>query len=265
MSTIFPILALKKVTPQRLTPFMLCIRAILQDTHLRFAWPNCLKALGCFCSSVPRIKVVFEDFEFHSELNQFIADFETVIAERALSLILAYLKLEATRIPLNFSAIVGSCASPDEPLALTALRAVQQSLANGLLCDPDIAQLCQILKGLFEEGSFAIKVEAMKVSVAVLRVGSFAKCVELNFMEDFIGMIESEDEPVFQIAIGGIARILNRSVSVGMHEPCWRQFCDCGGVEVLERLTASENVRIADRSTQFLKHLRLLDDRSPGM
>jgi hypothetical protein len=100
--------------------------------------------------------------------------------------------------------------------------------------------------------------EAMRAAVAILRLGYFEKCVDLNFMEDFIGMLESEDDSVFEIAVGGIARILNRSAWNGWQEFCWIQFCEVDGIEVFERLSDSQNERIAARSTQFLKQIRAL-------
>jgi hypothetical protein len=154
MSELFPILARKRLNLRTMKSFLLYFRAILQDIRLHFACIDCLEALEGLCCSTVRTKKIFEDFEFHSELNHCISDLNVEIVECALGLILSYLKLEASRVPLNFAGIVCLCRKSNDSLALIALKVIQQSIVSGALHDLEEFHVWELFKELMADGSF---------------------------------------------------------------------------------------------------------------
>jgi hypothetical protein len=234
-------------------PLASAARAALQDGRLRFAWADSLAALAALGD--PR-RVVGE-LELRVVLDELLLDADPEVARGALLLLLAHVKVDSSAVSLDMPLVIGFCASGHERLAVAALLALQHGLASGRFRAVEEFGVCELLKDLLAEAPFCVKIEALRTAIVVLRLGWMEKCVELNFMEDFLRMIEMEDEEVFQLVIGAIVRVLSRARVGAAGERCWEQFCDDGGVEVFEQLCDSTIDIVACGAVRFVNQFKL--------
>jgi hypothetical protein len=166
-----------------------------------------------------------------------------------------YLDSRAVAVPVDFAAIVELASAEDEVLASKALAAIEKLVAAKYLEKLNKLDIFDLLKCRREGGTFRVKLAALRAMIAIVRHGTaedLAKCLDYNFMEDFLAMMELQELGSFKMSIGVMAKLLCRGVG-GAVDHYWKQFLDDGGVECLQALTEADDPVIADRSATFLR------------
>jgi hypothetical protein len=230
-------------------------RAVLQDGKLDFAWKPMLGILKGFCS-IPRLaKWLFETGEFVVEVNRCLLNSDPKICQKALSVLALYLDSRPVVVPVDFAAAVELARAEDEVLASKALGAIEKLVAAKCLEELDELDIFDVLKVRRAGGAFRVKLAALRVMIAIVRHGrdeDLAKCLNYNFMEDFLAMMELQELGSFKLSIGVMAKLLCRGIN-GAVDAYWGQLFDDGGAECLQALAGADDPVIADRSAAFLR------------
>lgn len=118
----------------------------------------------------------------------------------------------------------------------------------------------QFLKNYYQEASYCIKKKILKFLSLVIPELTDEQIVEivipLNFMEDFVQILDANDlHLIFNKFIGIITRLLRRKISYNPPDVFWIQFEECGGVKILEDISNGEEKDIANRASCYLKNV----------
>jgi hypothetical protein len=249
------------LTQFQATRLMGILRSFLSTRSLQFLLVKSLQIFHSLFSNRSFAIQIFSEHHIDKLIHKLASDRREEVAIEAVRVIGAYFRSVGCQASndVNYEAIFKLLVSQNDAAVLCALQTVVW-----LICPERIGVLADL--GLFEmlkerrrNGSFEVKYWALSGMIAIVKCASMdvlCKCVEFDFVEDFVSMFEIHTElAMFNASLGALARVLLRRIDFDPPDICWIQFFEHGGVECLESLCECGSDGIAQQAERFLHEI----------